>query len=183
MAESRATADGSLSDHDLPEVSAVGGATPYMWYAVLLLSFVALINYMDRTALSVLMPLIKADLHLSDGQLGLLVGFAFFLCYAILGIPIARWADRGNRRNIIAITLAVWSVMTAVSGAVQNFWHLLAARVGLGASEAGSIPASESMISDYVPLKRRSGMYAIYAFGMTAGSMAGLILAGWLGET
>lgn len=154
----------------------------YVWYVILLLCVVNVFSYMDRMALSVLLPSIKADLVLSDGQLGLLVGFAFFLFYAVCGIPVARWADRGIRRDIIAITLTVWSVMTALSGAAQNFWHLFAARVGLGAGEAGCIPSAQSIISDYVPLKKRSGVYALHTFGMSAGTMLGLILAGWLGE-
>jgi MFS family permease len=150
---------------------------------LVLLSVVNAFNYMDRMALAVLAPLIKVDLQLSDAQLGLLVGFAFFLFYAICGIPIARWADRGVRRNIIAIALATWSVMTALSGAVQNFWQLLVVRVGIGVGEAGCIPPSQSIICDYVPLKRRSGSFAIHAFGIYAGIMAGMVMAGWLGET
>lgn len=154
----------------------------YVWYVVGLLSMVSVFNYMDRMALAVLAPRIKADLELSDGELGLLVGFAFFLFYATCGIPVARWADRGIRRNIISITLSIWSVMTALTGAAQNFWHLLAARVGLGAGEAGSIPAAQSILTDYVPLERRSGVFAIQNFGMSAGTMLGLVLAGALGE-
>lgn len=155
----------------------------YVWYVIALLSVVNVFNYMDRMALAVLLPSIKADLQLSDGQLGLLTGFAFSLFYAICGIPLARWADRGIRRNIIAIALATWSVMTALSGAAQNFWHLLAARVGLASGEAGGLPAAQSMICDYVPLERRSGVYAVHTFGLYAGMMLGMGLAGALGET
>lgn len=155
----------------------------YVWYVVGLLFVVNLFNYMDRMALAILIPLIKDDLHLSDGQIGLLMGFAFFLFYAVCGIPIARWADRGNRRNIIAIALAAWSVMTALSGAAQSFWQLFLARVGIAAGEAGCLPPSQSMICDYVPLKRRSGIFAIHTLGIYAGIMLGMILAGWLGES
>jgi predicted MFS family arabinose efflux permease len=155
----------------------------YLWYAILLLTVVNVFNYMDRMALSVLAPLIKADLNLSDAQLGLLIGFAFSLFYAICGIPIARWADRGVRRNIIALALAVWSAMTALSGAAQNFWHLLAARVGVGAGEAGGLSPAQSMICDYVPPKKRSGIFALHNFGLVVGMMLGMVMAGWLGET
>lgn len=153
----------------------------YAWYAVLLLSVINVFNYMDRMALSVLLPFIKTDLRLSDAELGLLVGLAFSLFYAVFGIPIARWADRGVRRNIIAVALATWSVMTALAGATQNFWQLFATRLGVGIGEAGCLPPSQSIICDYVPFKRRPGMFAIHGFGAIVGLMLGMALAGWLG--
>lgn len=155
----------------------------YVWYVIVLLAFVNVFNYMDRMALAVLLPSIKADLKLSDGQLGLLVGLAFSLFYAICGIPIARWADRGVRRNIIAMALATWSIMTALSGAAQNFWHLFLARMGVGMGEAGGLAPSQSILCDYVPLQRRSGIFAIQGFGAVIGVMSGMALAGWLGAT
>lgn len=154
----------------------------YVWYVILLLFAVNVFNYVDRMALAVLSPSIKADLDLSDGGLGLLVGFAFFLFYALCGIPIARHADKGIRRNIIAVALATWSVMTALSGAAQNFWHLFIARVGVGSGEAGCIPPAQSLICDYVPPRRRSGVFAFHNFGLIAGMMVGMALAGQLGE-
>lgn len=156
-------------------------STGYVWYAVLLLSVVNIFNYMDRMALSVLLPFIKVDLRLSDAELGLLVGLAFSLFYAVFGIPIARWADRGVRSNIIALALATWSVMTALAGAAQNFWQLFATRLGVGIGEAGCLPPSQSIICDYVPFKRRPGVFAIHGFGAIAGLMLGMALAGWLG--
>lgn len=154
----------------------------YVWYVVLLLTVVNVFSYMDRMALAVLAPFIKADLHLSDAQLGLLTGFAFSLFYAVCGLPIARWADRGVRSNIIALGLATWSVATALSGVAQSFWHLFATRVGIGAGEAGCLPPAQSLICDYVPLKRRAGIFAVHNFGNYAGMMVGLMVAGWLGE-
>lgn len=154
----------------------------YVAYVVGLLTVVNLVNYMDRMALAVLLPDIKADLALSDGQLGLLIGLAFALFYAIGGIPIARWADRGIRRDIIAVAIAIWSVMTALSGAAQNFWHLFVARVGVGAGEAGNVPTAQSMLCDYVPFKRRSGVLAFHNFGLFAGTTVGMALAGGLSE-
>lgn len=155
----------------------------YVVYVIALLSVVNVFNYMDRMALAVLMPFIKADLQLSDSQLGLLVGFAFSVFYAICGIPIARWADHGVRRNLIAVSLAIWSCMTAVSGAAQNFWHLFVARMGVGAGEAGGLPAAQSMICDYVPVKRRPAVFAVHTFGNYAGIMLGMVLAGSLGQS
>jgi predicted MFS family arabinose efflux permease len=154
----------------------------YVWYAICLLSVVNVFNYMDRMALSVLAPLVKASLKLSDSELGLLVGFAFALFYAICGIPIARWADRGVRRDIIALSLTIWSAMTALSGVVQNFWHLFLVRVGVGIGEAGCFPPGQSMLCDYVPIERRSGVLAIHSFGAFVGMTVGMALAGSLAE-
>ena len=161
----------------LPRVSPV-----YGWYVIGLLTVVNVFNSMDRIALAVLATPIKAELHLSDSQLGVLLGFAFATFYAICGIPIARWADRSCRRNIIALALAIWSAMTALTGAAQSFWHLFGARVGVGAGEAGGLAPAHSILCDYVPLKRRPGVFALHSFGLTAGVMIGLILAGWLGN-
>ena len=95
---------------------------------------------MDRMVISVVLPLIKADLDLSDTQLGVLTGIAFAVCYATFGIPLARWADRGTRRTIVSLAIAVWSAMTVMCGMAQNFTHLMLARVGVGIGEAGCIP-------------------------------------------
>lgn len=154
----------------------------YTYYVIFILFLVSVVNYMDRMALAILIPSIKKDLHISDSELGLLLGFAFFLFYAVCGIPIARWADRGARKTIVALALSVWSLMTALSGGAQNFWHLLVARVGVGAGEAGSIAPSQSMICDYVPLAKRTGVFAFHNLGLSTGMMVGLVLAGWLGE-
>ena len=102
-----------------------------------LLVVVYTFNFIDRQILSILIEPIKLELGLNDTQMGLLTGFAFALFYATLGIPIARYADRGNRRNLIALALGVWSFMTAASGLALNFWHLLIARIGVGVGEAG----------------------------------------------
>jgi predicted MFS family arabinose efflux permease len=162
-----------------------GVATPrhYAWYVTALLSVVNVFNYMDRMALSVLLPDIQAELRFSDSELGLLVGLAFSMFYAVFGVPIAMWADRGIRRNIIALALATWSVMTCLSGAAQNFWHLFLARMGVGIGEAGSLPPSQSIICDYVPLDRRPGAFAINQLGQVVGIMLGMGLAGWLSVT
>jgi predicted MFS family arabinose efflux permease len=165
-----------------PRLVAPGHSAGYVWYAVLLLTVVNVFNAADRTALAVLAPAIKAELQLSDSQLGLLTGLAFALLYATCGIPIARWADRGVRRNIIAIALATWSVMTALCGAAQTFWQLLIARAGVGAGEAGSYSPGASILCDYLPGERRPAIFAIHSFGLVLGLVVGMVLAGWLGE-
>lgn len=157
-------------------------SSAYVWYVIALLFVVNAFNYMDRVALAMLAPAIQGDLDLSDGQLGMLTGFAFAVFYAVCAIPIARWADRGIRRDIIALALTTWSVMTALSGTAQSFWHLFLARVGVGAGEAGGTPPAQSLLCDYVPLERRPLVLAINSFGLGAGMMVGMGLAGWLGE-
>lgn len=154
----------------------------YVWYVVVVLTMVNVANYMDRMALSVLLPVIKTDLQLSDGQLGLLVGFAFAIFYAACCIPIARWADSGVRRNIIALALTTWSLMTVLSGAAQTFWQLFLCRIGVGAGEAGCVPPAQSLICDYAPAERRFGLFAVHNFGATVGMMLGMALAGWWAE-
>ena len=135
-------------------------------------------SYMDRQILAILQEDIKADLMLSDTQLGLLAGFAFALFYATLGIPVASLADRTNRRNIIAIALAIWSGATAVCGLAANYPQLLAARIGVGIGEAGSSPPSHSMIADMYPPNERASALAIYSLGVYFGGAGGLILGG-----
>lgn len=135
-------------------------------------------SYMDRQILAILQELIRKDLNLTDTQLGLVGGLAFALFYATLGIPVARLADRGNRVNIIAIALALWSVMTAVCGLAQNFWQLLAARIGVGVGEAGSSPPSHSIIADLYPPEQRAGAMGIYSLGVVLGAALGTIIGG-----
>lgn len=153
-----------------------------VWYVVFLVFMVNVFNYMDRMALAVLAPFIQADLQLSDTQLGLLTGLAFGVFYAICGIPIAWWADRGNRRNIVALALATWSVMTALGGAAQHFWHLFAARVGIAAGEAGGVAPAHALLCDYVPPKQRPAILALEGFGLSVGMVLGMMLSGWLGD-
>lgn len=155
-------------------------STTYLWYVIILLAVVNSVNYMDRMVLSVLLPLIKEDLQLSDTQLGLVTGFAFALFYAVFGIPIARLADTWVRKHIIALALLFWNLMTALSGAAQNFTHLLLARIGVGVGEAGCIPPSHSMISDYFPVEKRSSALAIHTAGASIGTILGLALGGYL---
>lgn len=147
-----------------------------------LLVVVYTFNFIDRQILSILIEPIKLELGLNDTQMGLLTGFAFALFYATLGIPIARYADRGNRRNLIALALGVWSFMTAISGLAMNFWHLLIARIGVGIGEAGCSPPAHSMIADYFPAESRATALGIYSLGIPVGIMFGLFAGGWINE-
>ncbi|TNE66001.1 MAG: MFS transporter [Alphaproteobacteria bacterium] len=150
-------------------------------YTLIILTIVYVFNFIDRQILVILQPLIKAELNLSDTQLGLLTGFAFAIFYTALGLPIARLADRSNRRNIISISLAVWSAMTALSGMAQSYWQLLLARMGVGVGEAGGSPPAHSMISDLYEPKRRATALAIYSAGLYLGVLVGFALGGKLG--
>lgn len=143
-----------------------------------LLTVTYFFSYMDRQILAILLEDIKADLLLSDTQLGLLSGFAFAMFYATLGIPVAALADRMNRINLISIALALWSAMTAVCGLAQNFTQLLAARIGVGIGEAGSSPPSHSIIADLYPADKRALALSIYALGVTLGGAAGQMFGG-----
>ena len=140
----------------------------------------ALFNYADRYMLAILIPDIKADLDLSDTQIGILTGLAFTLFYATLGIPIARLADVFSRRMIVSIALAVWSAMTAVCGLTQTFLQLTVARVLVGVGEAGCTPPSHSMIADTFPRAERAKALARYALGSPTGLLLGFLIGGWL---
>ncbi|MDC0933984.1 MFS transporter, partial [Gammaproteobacteria bacterium] len=151
-------------------------------YALGLLTVGYCFNFIDRQLLSILQEAIKADLGLSDGQLGLLTGFAFAMFYVSAGIPIARWADRGNRRNIVAYAIGIWSFMTAISGLAQNYLQLFLARIGVGIGEAGGSPPSHSIISDIFPPEKRATAISIYSTGVNIGILFGFLFGGWLNE-
>lgn len=151
-------------------------------YALVLLTVVYAFNFIDRQLLAILQESIKTDLGLSDGQLGLLAGFAFAIFYVTAGIPIARWADRSNRRNIVAGAVFLWSFMTAISGFTQNYLQLLLARIGVGVGEAGGSPPSHSIISDIFPPEKRASAMGFYSTGVNIGILFGFLLGGWLNE-
>lgn len=148
------------------------------WYILGVLTMVYAVNHIDRQIMVILQHPIKLEFGLSDTQLGLLTGIMFAMVYAVLGIPFAMWADRGNRRNIIAASLTVWSGMTALSGFAGNFWQLAAARMGVGIGEAGGTPPATAMISDVFPAKKRAFALGIYTTGISWGILIGFILGG-----
>ncbi|MEL6878647.1 MAG: MFS transporter [Pseudomonadota bacterium] len=149
-----------------------------------ILLIVYIFNFIDRQIVNILAEPIRLELGLSDTQIGLMTGLAFALFYTVLGIPIARYADRPTSRRplIIAVALAIWSGMTAISGMAQNFGQLLLARIGVGVGEAGCTPAAHSLIADMVPKEKRSSALAFYALGIPIGGLLGLVIGGLLAD-
>lgn len=157
--------------------------TPYAWYTLGVLVLLYTLNFIDRQILSILAEDIKADLNLDDSQLGFLYGTAFAIFYALFGIPLGRLADRWWRGRLMAIGLAVWSLMTAVSGLATSYAHLAAARIGVGIGEASASPAAFSMLGSYFPEKRRALAMAIYSSGVYLGMGLSLPIGGWVLRT
>jgi len=153
------------------------------WGYLVVLFLVSTSQFFDRNVVSVLLEPIKEEFRVSDTMLGLLGGLCFALFYAVAGMPVARWADRGDRRAVIALALAVWSVMTIFCGLAQTFWQLAFARVGVGVGESGGIPPSQSLIVDYFPPERRATAIAIFIGGATAGNVLGLWVGGNIAAT
>jgi MFS family permease len=151
----------------------------YRKYALGILLVGYIINFVDRSILSLLLEPIKLELALSDSQLGFLGGLAFAVFYTFLGIPIAALADRRSRVKILAVSMVIWSAMTAVCGLANNFLTLLLARIGVGIGEAGASPPSHSLISDYFPIETRATALSIYALGIPLGTMIGSFVGGW----
>lgn len=147
-----------------------------MWMLLL----VYILNFLDRQILNILAEPIKAELKLSDTQLGLLAGPAFAVFYAVLGIPIARYSDRGstNRVSLISVSLAIWSGMTVLCGFANNFVQMALARIGVGVGEAGCTPAAHSLISDAVAPEKRASAIAFYGMGVPIGTLLGLVIGG-----
>jgi predicted MFS family arabinose efflux permease len=154
----------------------------YRNYVLFMLLCVSVLNLVDRQILAILLEPIKAEFDLSDTELGFLTGFSFALFYSIMGIPLARVADRGNRRNLIAFVIALWSAMTALCGAAVGYFSLLLARIGVGVGEAGSFPAGTSMLSDYFEPGRRATALSIQSVGVYVGILFGFLLGGWINE-
>jgi MFS family permease len=154
----------------------------YSNYVLGVLVLVYVMNYVDRQLISILIEPIKAEFGASDKQMGLLTGFAFAVFYTVAGIPVARLADVWVRRSVIAIGLALWSGMTALTGFSRSFLELALVRIGVGIGEAGGTPPSHALISDYFPPKRRATALGIFSLGVPIGTMVGYSLGGWLGD-
>src|SRR5690606_8913997 len=144
--------------------------------AIFLLFLVYLFHSIDRNILSIVAQPIKEDLHLADWQLGLLTGFAFSMLYVLVGFPMARLADRANRIRLLSICAICWSAMTALCGLSANFVQLCLARMGVGIGEAGCLPASHSLISDYFPAASRAKALSIFGLGLPLGGLVGMII-------
>jgi MFS family permease len=152
----------------------------HRWMALGLLFCVYVFNFLDRQIFAILQEAIKTDLHLSDTEIGFLGGFAFAIFYTTLGIPIARLADQHSRSKIIAISLALWSLMTALCGAARGFLTLALARIGVGIGEAGCSPPAHSLIADYFGPRERSTALAVYSLGIPVGAALSNLIGGYV---
>jgi len=156
----------------------VGG--PYARYVLVVLTLVYVFNFVDRQIISILAEEIKADIGISDAQIGFLYGTAFAVFYAVFGIPLGRLADVWVRKSLIAVGLAFWSAMTALSGTAQSFVSLAGFRIGVGVGEASASPAAYSLLSDSFPPRLRATALSIYSSGVYIGGGVGLFLGGWI---
>jgi MFS family permease len=152
----------------------------YRSYVLVVLVIVYTFNFIDRQIVGILAVPIKAELRLSDSQLGLMGGLAFAIFYTFLGIPVARLADRISRTRIMTAALALWSLMTAVCGLTHGFGQLFMARVGVGVGEAGGVTPAYSLICDYFPSNERARALSVYSFGIPIGSAVGIVLGGFI---
>lgn len=150
------------------------------WYILLVLTIVYAFNFIDRQIISIIAQDVKEDLGLSDTQVGMMTGLAFALFYSVMAIPISRFADKGNRKNVLSLCLAFWSIMTAVTGTVSNFTQMFLARMGVGLGEAGGVPTSYSMISDIFPPEERGKAMSIFTMGTSVGILAAFIGGGYV---
>lgn len=159
------------------------GAGAYRWYVLALLMVIYAFNFIDRQIVTILAPYLKADLNLTNAQIGLLYGTAFAMFYALLGIPLARLADGWSRVKTLSLGLVFWSAMTCLSGLAGNFAQLGAARLGVGIGEASGSPAAVSLLSDYFPKRIRASIFALYTTGMYVGMGASLMIGGYVVAT
>ena len=151
-------------------------------YVLAILFLVLMFNFIDRQIVGILADSIKADLNLSDTQVGLMTGLSFAIFYTTLSIPLAIVADRWNRSKVIAIAIAIWSVMTILCGAAMSFFQIFLARIGVGIGEAGSSPASHSLIADLFPPERRATALGIFAMSVSVGSFVAFTGGSWVAE-
>ncbi len=168
-----------------PAAAATGAAsapTTRRYYVLGILTLVYALNFLDRTIFNVLIEPIKKEFALSDTSIGLLAGFGFVLLYSLAGIPIARVADRLNRRNIVAIAFAFWSAMTALCGMASSLTMLTLARVGVGLGESAGTPASQSLVADLFDKNERPRALGIYAIGTYLGIFLGYFIGGWVNQ-
>ncbi|MGZ8282071.1 MAG: spinster family MFS transporter [Allosphingosinicella sp.] len=169
-----------MSDTDGGGLAAPSKA--YANYVLGVLFVVNVFNIVDRSIMGLLVDPVKREMTLTDTQMSLLTGFAFVLFYLMFGIFIARLADRGSRRLVLAVGIAIWSVMTALTGAAQDYATLLVARIGVGIGEAACFPVAMSLIGDYFPSAKRPRAVSIFQASQYVAIVGGLVLIGWLAE-
>ncbi|MFT4766924.1 MAG: MFS family permease [Glaciecola sp.] len=172
----------AAASESVPDSADFTASEGYKRYVIWLLFAVYVFNFLDRQIFTTLLQPIKQEFQFSDTQMGLLGGLAFALFYSTLGIPIARLADQRNRVNIIAFSIAVWSVATAATGFAKSFSHLLIARICVGIGEAGCSPPAYSLISDYFAPEKRARAMSIYSMGIGGGIFLGYLVSGVVAE-
>ena len=155
----------------------------YSRYVLGVFFCMGVLNVLDRQVLSTLIEPIKREFGVSDTAMGLLSGTSFTIFHLLAALPVARWADHGNRRSIIAMGLFFWSAFTAATGLARTFIQIFVLRTGVGIGETVTGGPTHSIVSDYIPPERRAVAYSILGSGGVVGSMLGFGLAGWLAET
>lgn len=156
--------------------------TPAARYALALLTTIYTLNFLDRQVITILIDPIKRDYHLSDKAIGFISGFGFVIMYSLIAPFVARWADRGNRRNILTAGLVIWSGMTALAGIARNALQLTLARFGVGIGESAGTAPSASIISDLFPGDRRAMAMSVYQLGPVFGGFFGAFIGGWINQ-
>ncbi|WP_411816357.1 spinster family MFS transporter [Hyphococcus sp. DH-69] len=169
--------DATQEDDEIKPVS-----PGYLRYALVLLLIIFTLNYIDRQIINILAEPIKQELGLADWQLGVMTGLAFAVFYSLLGIPIARFAEYGNRPLIISLSIGFWSAFTVLCGVARNFVQLVLVRVGVGVGEAGCAPAALSLISDYAPKQKRASAIAFFSIGTPLGFLIGTTVGGLIAD-
>ncbi len=164
------------------QLRAPAATSPRRYYVLAILTLVYALNFLDRTIFNVLIEPIKKEFALSDTTMGLLAGFGFVLFYSLLGIPIARIADRVNRRNIVALAFAFWSAMTFLCGLASSVTTLALARIGVGIGESAGTPASQALLADLFDKNERPRALGIYAIGTYLGVFLGYFIGGWVNQ-
>jgi len=178
----------ATQNSDFNSVETQSTEAPSAWRArtvLIVLTLIATVQFFDRALMVVILEPLKQEFSLTDAQLGFLSGFSYAAAFALAGIPFGWMADRGNRRNLLAALLAIWSALVAFAGSANSFMALVLTRVGIGAADAGGQPCSVSIISDLYPTQRRASAVAIFfvgvPLGMASGFIVGAIVAGQLG--
>ena len=174
------TGSRGLATSDAPEGRPASNA--YNWYVVVVLLVIYSLNQLDRSVINILGEAIKRELAISDTQLGLLTGTSFALFYSLMGVPVARLADRTHRVNLISIALLAWSGLTIACGFAVNYASLFLIRMGVGIGEAGGTPPSQSIIADYFPHERRSTAIALFNSAVALGTFLGFLMGGYVSQ-
>jgi MFS family permease len=180
MSDSARAAESAAEDHRIAKTAEQIPA--YAWYALLLLTLVYTLNFLDRALIYILFTPIKAEMRLTDTQLALLGTTSFVIFYTLLGIPFGRMADRVSRRKLIAAGLAVWSLFSGLTGFATDFWTIFGCRVMVGVGEATLGPAALSLLSDYFPPRVRATVQAVYSSGIAIGGGIASFLGGYIGQ-